>query len=346
MALLASAATRNDLQSNAYPGGASAAEALGGAAAPPTATTYSGTFIPEIWSGKLLAKFYDATVLGAIANTDYEGDIRNQGDTVHIRTRPTITISDYRPDQELLVQRPNADVVDLTIEYAKYFNTIIDDVWEVQSDIDQMDMWAEDASEQMKIVIDTEIMQLELLGAADSDNIGANAGRLSGDVNLGTTGAGHLIVLPAGADTGNEVNVIDMIINAGQVLDEQNIPEGDRWIIIPAWMAAMIKRSELRDASLTGDGTTMLRNGRLGMIDRFTLYMSNLLPTGTPAGLASGENAVFAGHVVATTFASQLTRMETMRSERTFGQLMRGLQVYGAEVIKPEGLVEMIVAKT
>jgi hypothetical protein len=73
--------------------------------------------------------------------------------------------------------------------------------------------------------------------------------------------------------------------------------------------------------------------------------MSNLLPSGVPASLAAGETALFAGHTVATTFASQLTRMETMRSERTFGQLMRGLQVYGCEVIKPEGLVEMIVDK-
>ncbi len=340
MALLTTAATRPPA-ADTYPIGASS-EALGGATAPP-ANTYSGTFIPEIWSGKLLAKFYDATVLGAIANTDYEGDIRNQGDTVHIRTRPTITITDYTPDSDLIVQRPNADVVDLTIEYAKYFNTIIDDVWEVQSDIDQMDMWAEDASEQMKIVIDTEIMQLELLGNADTDNLGATAGRLSQDINLGVTTT-PLVVLPNGA-TGAQINVVDLIINMGQVLDEQNIPEGDRWVIIPAFLAAMIKKSELRDASLTGDGTSMLRNGRLGMIDRFTLYMSNLLPTGTVAGLVAGESAIFAGHVVATTFASQLTRMETMRSERTFGQLMRGLQVYGAEVIKPEGLVEAIIAK-
>jgi hypothetical protein len=343
MALLASAATRGSVAATAYPIGASS-EALGGAAAPPTATSYSGTFIPEIWSGKLLAKFYDATVLGAIANTDYEGEIRNQGDTVHIRTRPTIDISDYTPDSDLIVQRPNADVVDLTIEYAKYFNCIVDDVWEVQSDIDQMDMWAEDASEQMKIVIDTEILLTEILGAANADNIGATAGRISGDINLGVT-LTPLVVVSSGA-TGAQANVVDFVVSLGQVLDEQNIPENGRWLIIPAWMAALIKKSELRDASLSGDGTSMLRNGRLGMIDRFTIYMSNLLPAGVPASLAAGEHAIFAGHTVATTFASQLTRMETMRSERTFGQLMRGLQVYGCQVIKSEGLVEAIVAKS
>jgi len=52
-------------------------------------------FIPEIWSGKLLVKFYDATVLPQISNTDYEGEIKNQGDKVYIRTRGSVTIKKY-----------------------------------------------------------------------------------------------------------------------------------------------------------------------------------------------------------------------------------------------------------
>lgn len=329
-----------------YPSGAGVAIGSGQTPAAPTDygnATSGPTFIPEIWSGKLLEKFYDATVLAAISNTDYEGEIRNQGDTVHIRQRPDITISDYTPDTELDVQRPNAPLVDLTIDYAKYFNTIVDDVYEVQADMDMMSMWAEDASEQMKIVIDTEIMAQVFLGGADAANMGATAGRISGDINLGATGA-PLVTVPR-APAGGQVEVTDLIVSLGQVLDEQNIPENGRWLVIPAWMSAMIKKSELRDVSLSGDGTSMLRNGRLGMIDRFTLYMSNLLPAGTNGGLAAGETAIFAGHTVAPTFASQLSKMETIRSERTFGTLMRGLQVYGCDIIKGEGLVEAIVSK-
>src|SRR5215467_11694451 len=83
---------------------------------------YHGTFIPEIWSGKLLEKFYAATVLSGIANTDYEGEIKNQGDVVHIRTKPTITIRDYQVNQDLVVERPSSNIVDFTIDFAKYFN--------------------------------------------------------------------------------------------------------------------------------------------------------------------------------------------------------------------------------
>lgn len=192
-------------------------------------------------------KFYDATVLGAIANTDYENEISNYGDKIIIRQRPTIAISDYTPDTQLAVQRPNADVVELTIDYAKYFAFVIDDIWDTQSDMDQMSLWAEDASEQMKIVIDTEIMQNVILGAASSTTSGTTAGRKSGDINLGATTSP--LALTARDPGAGETEVLDLIISINQALDEENVPENDRWAIIPAWMAAMIKKSELRDAS-------------------------------------------------------------------------------------------------
>ena len=90
----------------------------------------------------------------------------------------------------------------------------------------------------------------------------------------------------------------------------------------------------------------MLRNGRIGMVDRFTIYTSNLLPKGaitSPATLAAGETVFYAGHPHALTFASQMTNMEIIRSERAFGDFQRGLQVYGWKVIAPEALAQAIV---
>jgi hypothetical protein len=102
-------------------------------------------------------------------------------------------------------------------------------------------------------------------------------------------------------------------------------------------MAGMIKKSDLKDASLTGDSVSILRNGRLGMIDRFTVYMSHNLNN------ASGKFSIIAGHKMGFTFASQMTEMETIRSESTFGNIIRGLQVYGYKVIKPEALAQGII---
>ena len=294
---------------------------------------YHGTFIPEIWSGKLIEKFYSATVLSAIANTDYEGEIRNQGDVVHIRTKPTITIRAYQVNQDLLIERPSSNIVDLTIDYAFYFNEALDDVMEYQSDINMLSMWADDASEQMKIQIDTTVLGTVDAGIAAA-NKGTTAGRISQNINLGTTGA------PIAA---TPVNIIDSIVDLGNVLDEQNIPESGRWLVIPPWLAAMIKKSDLRNASISGDGVSMTRNGRLGMIDRFTLYSSNLLPTATEGSATAFR--IFAGHPHGLTFASQITKMETMRSERSFSTLMRGLQVFGSKVLDGIAITELYAIK-
>src|SRR5215467_10116584 len=291
-----------------------------------------GVFIPEIWSGKLIEKFYAATVLAAISNTDYEGEIKNMGDKVKIRTKPTITIRDYTLDQQLTVDRPSSTAVELTIDYAKYFNLVLDDIMERQSDMNLMSMWADDASEQMKITIDTAVLGGIDAGVA-AKNKGATAGIISNNLNLGATGSP---IVPTKAD------IIDHIVDMGQALDEQNMPETGRWLVIPPWIGSMIKKSDLRDASISGDGVSLARNGRLGMIDRFTLYSSNLLPSVTDG--THQATRVFGGISQGLTFASQISQMETLRSESTFGTLLRGLQVYGYKVIDGTCIVELYCA--
>jgi len=299
----------------------------------PGRPNYSGNFIPEIWSGKLIENFYDATVLAAISNTDYEGEIRNMGDTVNIRTIPNITIRDYVKGQNLVVENPDKPKLQLVIDKGEYFACVEDDVDKVQSDVNLMDMWSKDASEQMKIKIDQRVLT-DLLTDISALNKGATAGRISGNINLGTDGS-PLSVTKDGASSSTAV--IDLLVDIGTVLDEANSPEQNRFVVIPAKMAGLIKKSELKDASLTGDGTSIVRNGRLGMIDRFTVYTSHNLK------VSSGKFNIVAGHKMGFTFASQMTNMETLRSENTFVNIIRGLQVYGYQVIKPEALSTAVV---
>ena len=179
----------------------------------------------------------------------------------------------------------------------------------------------------MKIKIDTRVLT-DMLTDIAAANKGATAGRISADLNIGVASTPVAIT---------KTNAIDQIINMGTVLDEANCPEGDRFLIIPAKYAGHIKMSDLKDASITGDGSSPLRNGRLGMIDRFTVYVShNLYKNGS-------EFSIIAGHKMGLTFASQMTNMETIRSESTFGNIIRGLQVYGYKVVKPEALAVGIV---
>ena len=306
----------------------------------------SGTgYIPEIWSGKLIEKFYASTVLAAISNTDYEGEIKGHGDKVHIRTKPTITIRAYLADAALELERPQGNKVVLNIDQGNYFNTILDDVMKVQSDISLMSMWSEDAAEQMKIVIDRAVL-LGIKDQAAAANRGLTAGAITGMLNLGVTGTPLSVVSSLTGAGAGDVEILTVMLRLGQALDEQNIPENGRWIIMPTWAATMVKRSELRQAYLSGDGVSMLRNGRLGMVDRFTLYTSNLIPFGTAAGLAAGEFLIYAGQSHALTFATQMTEMETLRSELTFGQIMRGLQVYGYKVLDGTALAQAVIVKS
>jgi len=299
----------------------------------PGRPNYSGNFIPEIWSGKLIENFYDATVLAAISNTDYEGEIRQYGDTVNIRTTPEITIRDYVKGQTLTVENPDKPKLQLVIDKGEYFACVEDDVDKVQSDINLMDTWTKDASERMKIKIDQRVLT-DILPGIGAFNKGATAGEQSGSFNLGTTGA-PLTVTKDGASS--TTSVVDLLVDLGTVLDEANAPEGDRFVVIPAKMAGLIKKSELKDASLTGDSMSIVRNGRLGMVDRFTIYVSHNL------NVSSGKYSIIAGHKMGFTFASQMTNMETIRSESTFGNIVRGLQVYGYKVVKGEALAQAVI---
>ena len=287
----------------------------------------SARFIPDVWSGKLAVKFYLNTCLSQITNNDWEGEIKDQGDKVIIRSVPNITINDYQKGQTLNSQVPTSTPIELLIDKGKYFQVVIDDVDAVQTDIRLMSAFTDDASEQMKITIERDVFA-DVFADAASANKGATAGAISGNLNLGTSGAPVAI---------SKTNVIDHIVDMGLALDEQNVPESGRWIILPAAMVARLKKSDLKDASVTGDGTSPLRNGRVGNIDRFTVYSSNNL------NVSTGRFDIMAGTKDAISWAAQITKMETLRSQATFGDMVRGLNVYGYKVTKPEALVHSVV---
>jgi hypothetical protein len=296
-------------------------------------------FIPEIWSGKLVEKFYASTVLAAISNTDYEGEIKNKGDRVKIRTKPTITIHNYDADGLLGLDRPTGGTVELYIGNGKYFSLILDDVMEIQSDLNVLSMWSDDAAQQLKITVDQDVLT-GIYGQMAAANQGTTAGVITGSINLGVQGTPIAVV---GRNPGvGQVELLDVLMRMGQVLDEQNIPEVGRWVVMPAWAGRQIKQSELRQAYLSGDSVSMLRNGRLGMVDRFTIYISNLLPNNSSdsTNFNAGEWPIYAGHAHGLTFASQISKVETLRSELTFGQILRGLQVYGYQVVDGRALVQ------
>ena len=316
-----------------------------------TNPSYSGTFIPTVWSAKLNAKFYKATVYSEIANTDWQGEISGMGDKVVINTAPTITVSPYTAGTNLTYQVPTPDTVELLIDKGFYFAFQINDVLAYQAKPDLMDMFAADAAEQMRIKIDSTVLYNTFTQAAAA-NKGATAGAQSGSYNLGTD---------ASPITLTATNVVQKVLELASVLDEQNVPDSDRWLIIDPATRALLFQSELAKVYATGDDTSPVRNGKIGMIDRFTVYVSNNLPKGTAgtatpwvsgdgsensvttSGTVAKRKAIIAGHKSALTFASQVTKMETVRNPNDFGDYIRSLNVFGYKVVKP-GAVALLIA--
>lgn len=317
-----------------------------------TTPSFSGTFIPTVWSAKLNAKFYAASVFGEISNTDWQGEISSMGDKVIINTTPTLTVADYVAGTNLTYQSPTPSTLELLIDKGKYFAFQINDVLEYQAKPNLLDMFSTDAAEQMRIAIDSTVIYNTIFGAAAA-NKGAAAGAKSASYNLGTDGAP--VTLTA-------ANVVQKVLELASVLDEQNVPESDRFLVIDPATRALLFQSDLAKAYATGDATSPVRNGKVGQIDRFAVYVSNQLPkapAGTSTPWVSGDGtensvtssgsvlkrrALVAGHKAGITFASQITKMETVRNPNDFGDFIRSLNVYGYKVVKPEALALAIVA--
>ena len=291
--------------------------------------SFSGTYTPEIYSGKTLIKFYKTSVLADITNTDYSGEIKKQGDTVHIRTIPDITIADHQINDEIDYETPEPTKVSLLIDKGKRWAFAVDDIQAMQSDIAYVSKWTDDAGEQLSLAVDAAVLA-DIYADAHASNAGATAGADTGELNMGVAGTPVLV---------DKTGIIDFIVDSNTVCDEQSIPDSKRFMVLPPLFCGMIMKSELKDASITGDGTSIVRNGILGMIGTMTIYKSRNV------NVSSSEHDVIFGHSAATTFASQLVKNETLKNPKSFGDLVRGLQVYGYEVIKPEALGHAVIKK-
>ena len=275
------------------------------AAFPSAGANSAANFISEVFSKKLQAKFYANTVLPQVSNTDYEGEISGQGNKVIIRTVPDVTVADYTGT--ISYADLTTTKVELNIDKAKSYAFKVDDVVKAQSNFDYWNAAAQDAAESMKIAVETDVF-----------------------TNIISTFTPAVV----DATSTTSANILGKILDAGQTLDENNIPETGRFIILSPQYVNLLKQSDLKDASLAGDGTSMLRNGRVGMIDRFTVYMSNNLLKPASGSDVNKTHTIY-GHPKALSFASQFTNTESVRMETSFGDGVRGLKVYGYKTVVP-----------
>ena len=240
-----------------------------------------------------------------------------------------MTINNYEVGGTITYEQPTSTAVTLNIDTAKVWAFKIDDIDELQSDMALMNEFTSAAAQQLEVTIDRDVLSVWSAGA-DTANKGTTAGALTGMINLGTAGAGTGVSI-----TGGEAGTaLQFILDANQTLDEQNIPDQGRFIVLPSWYISKLKSGVLRRADVTGDSTSVLRSGVVGMIDKFLVIRSNNLPWD-----ATNKNStVLFGNKEACTFAMQLTKNESLRIQNSFGEYVRGLAVYGKGVVQPKAL--------
>ncbi len=287
-------------------------------------------YIPELFAPNLLLHYYDASTLAAIANTEYEGIISEMGDTVWVRTQPELVWSPYVKGAITRGSAPSAAPIKLLIDNGRSYSFPVNDVDEKQADIVLSEGFLKNSGDSLKATVDKAVYAA-IYADADADNQGAAAGKLTKGYNLGSVSAPLAIT---------KANVVQVVLAAMACLDEQTTPDDDRFFLMPPFFRYLGMSSELANASVMGNGESAVRNGRLGQIDRATLYSTNCLTAVTVSGKQCFH--MLAGHKSAVTYAMQLVKNRAIDNPDDFGKLYEGLAVFGWKTIRPAQLVHVI----
>lgn len=270
-------------------------------------------FIPEIWTANILEHLRAKLVFAGpgIVNRDYEGDIAEAGDTVHITQFGDPTVRTYTPESDITIDSVTDTTLALVIDQMKYFAFDVDDVIRRQA----LPGWVASVTRAggYKLAETVDSYMSNLMYVA---------------LNQGAYDLGAITV-----DISNNDGYGNLLVAMWSALTAQNVPVDGRWIIIPPSVyAALLQDNRFIDASASGS-TEALRNGFVGRAAGFEIYLSNTVPQPT-----ASTYAVIAGHPMATTYAEQINKVEATRREKRFGDLVKGLHLYGAKVVRPEAL--------
>lgn len=280
-------------------------------------------FVPEIWSAALLKALRDRLTYAqmGVINRNYEGEIARAGDTVHITSFADPSVRDYTKNGTITWDTLTDATQALVVDQADYFAFKVDDIDRRQA----------------------------LPGFVEETTVGAS-------YNLAAEADSYVSGLMKTAANGSDGNALDavsaptpddaygMLVDLRTALTKTNTPPDGRFVIVPPELYAVLLKDDRfirQDASGTTDG---LRNALVGRAAGFDVIESNTVPFTEGDGSTTFDSwTVIAGHSIATTFAEQIASTEAMRLENTFGDGVRGLHLYGAEVVRPGNLAAVEV---
>lgn len=285
------------------------------------------TFNPEFWAASLIRHLDKMFVYAqpAVINRNYEGEVSEAGDTVHLQNVDDVEVGDYNPSEDIEYEEADADIdTTLVIDEFKHWAVQVDDVNKAQSHVNLMDEKTKRAAVKLRDVIDQYIASFQADAVAAGNTVdNGKEGEELGPVSISEAAEAY-----------------ELLVDLGVQLDEQDVPTEGRYSVIPPWFHGLLQK----DNRFVGAGTTktdqVLANGLVGEAAGFTLFKSNNVPNTEKADyrILSGTNAGI-------TFAEQLVKTEELRREKRFKTLVRGLMIYGAKVPNAGELAVLRVSK-
>jgi hypothetical protein len=291
-------------------------------------------FMPKVYSKKVLNFFRKASVAEAITNTDYSGDISAFGDTVRIVKEPTITVYQYERGADVTQSKLTDIEETLTVDVANAFKFKVDDIEKSMSHVNWKEVASSSAAYALKDAFDEGVIAEMFSGASTSSPdhvIGSDSSTADSTMTHATNSVDML-----GSD-GTGVDPLDLMARMARLLDDQNIPEEGRWFVAPPSFYEELSGSSSKLMSVDYNaGQGSLRNGLVssGKLRGFDMYKSNNI-----ASTSNATGKVIAGHISSTATAQAITQTEVIRDPDSFGDIVRGLHVYGADVLRSEALV-------
>jgi|TARA_Y100000114_G_scaffold77831_1_gene71606 hypothetical protein len=291
-------------------------------------------FLPKVYSKQVLNFFRKASVAEAITNTDYAGEIAAFGDTVRIIKEPEITVDQYERGQAITATKLTDQEVTLIIDIANAFKFIVDDIETNMSHVNFRDVATSSAAYALRDAFDSGVIATMFSGVSASSPNHVLGSDNATDLAAGTfDGTGNLDI---GFDS-SEHDPIDVLGHMARLLDEQNVPEEGRWFLASPDFYEVLASSSSKLLSVDYNaGQGSIRNGLVssGLLRGFNMYKSNNI-----AATSNAAGKCLAGHISSTATAQTITNTEVLRDPDSFGDIVRGLHVYGAKVLRSEALV-------
>lgn len=267
-------------------------------------------FIPQIWSARILDALDKTLVYAKLFNRDYEGEIRDAGDTVHIAQVGDVTIKDFDCSTDIdAPEDVTAEDTTLTIDQSKYFNISICDVDAVQRQINLLDEATNRAGYGFSDICDQYLGKLLATSGTAKTRLGDDATPLEVTAE----------------------NAYSTLVQMKTALDKANLPKTGRIAVVPPEFEGFM----LLDPRFVQVGTAAsedrLTEGTVYRAAGFEINVSNNVPN-----TSGSKYKVVASSPIQGTFAQQILKTEAYRPEKRFADAVKGLHVYGAKVLRPQ----------